>query len=135
MNKRIKTVADIRDFLDGKIAAKDNLLAKMESEQNAGQLPEFMRYNAIELAVAVFHADEARKYLNHLGYEAKPDGTAYSDEDKFADISGEVSAFVLRRVESQFSDVGRSSSLSANMAKDAVKDFFIQFYQRLNEGY
>ncbi len=135
MNKRLKTIADIREFLNGKIAAKDGLLAKMETDKTAGHLTEFMRYNAIELAVAVFHADEARKFLHQLDYEAKPDGSAYPDEEKFADISGEVSAFVLRRVESQFSDVGRSSSLSANMAKDAVKDFFIEFYQRLNEGY
>ncbi len=135
MHKRLRTAADVREYLEGKIAARDGLLSKLDAEKSVGQLPEFMRYNAIELTVAVFHADEARKYLLHLASEAKPDGSAYPDEEKFVHILREVAAFVLLRADSQFSDVGRSSSLSANMAKDAVKDFFIEFYQRLNDGY
>jgi hypothetical protein len=134
MPKRLTNYTEMRQYLQDKIDTAEGLLSNMDTERNAGQLPEFMRYNAIELAVAVFHADEARKNLATLDLE-EHNGVVLTEEAKFTEVSTQATAFFLRRVQSQFTDAGRSSSISSNLAKDAVKDFYIEFYQRLNEGY
>jgi hypothetical protein len=134
MKKRLKTLSDIREFLTDKIERKDGYLSRIREGSDIDIL-ELMRYDAIEISVSVLQADEARKYLEHVGCTQRPNGDAYSDDEKFADICEEVREFFMRRVQSQFSDVGRSSSISANLAKDAVKEFYVEFFQRLNDGY
>jgi hypothetical protein len=134
MSKRIKTLADVREFLAHKVSRREDLLAKLDRDRAAGHLTHFMRGDAMALVVAVFHADEALKFLAHVQMEAHPDGTAYTDEQKFADISTEVAFYVLNRSQSQFSEMNRSTSVSANLATDAVSDFYMEFYRGLNNG-
>lgn len=135
MAKRLKNLADIKEYLEGKIADLDVMVDNVVVEHKQGLLPEFLRYRALGLVQATFHADEARKYLKHVAMETKRDGSVYTDEQKFDDIAEEVRAYVLQRLGSRFSDDGRSSSASLNLSKDAVADFFIEFFQRFNEGY
>jgi hypothetical protein len=133
MNKRIKTLADVREFLAHKVSRREDLLAKLDSDREAGHLTHFMRRDAMALVVAVFHADEALKFLAHIQMEKRPDGTAYGDEQKFAEVSAEVAFYVMNRAQSQFSEMNRSTSAS-NLATDAVSDFYMEFYRHLNNG-
>ncbi|MNU26958.1 hypothetical protein D3C71_153420 [compost metagenome] len=135
MNKRIQTTQDIREFLEGVIQRNDSILAKMDGERAAGHLAEFMRYDAISLVLSVFHREEAMRFIAHLDKAQKSDGSEYTDIQKFTDIKAEVENYVIVRSQSMFSEDGRSSSISANLAKDAVKDFYMEFFRSFQYGY
>ena len=135
MNKRIQNIADIREFLDHKISRRDALLKRMDGERAAGQLYEFFRSESMSFLGAVFFADEARKFIRQRDTQTRQDGTEYSDEQKFQDIQEQVQREVFSRSGSLFSDDGRSSSASVNLAADARKDFYWEFFTSFNHGY
>lgn len=130
MNKQIKTFGDVTAFLEDKILSRDKLVAGLQGAAD-GRLHEFMRNDGLDLIVAVHQAHEASVYLAQFTSAAMQ----WSDEEKYAEISKSVGNFVLERAASPFADHGRSTSASVNLEKDAVKEFYIEFYQRLNRGY
>jgi hypothetical protein len=133
MNKRLKTIADVIEFLEDKVSKSESTVAKMNAETEAGMLHEFLRNDAIDLIVGAHHAKEAKTYLKSF---ANPDALkSFTDEDKYNEVCGSVRNWIVSHASSQFSDYGRSTSVSANMAKDALKEFYIEFFQRLNDGY
>jgi len=135
MNKRIQDIADIREFLDHKISRRDALLKRMDGERDAGRLSEFLRSGSMTFLGAVFFADEAQKFVRQLDMQTRQDGTEYSDEQKFRDILEQVQREVFTRSESPFTEAGRSSSASANLAADAKRDFYWEFFTSFNHGY
>jgi hypothetical protein len=132
--KKLVSIADVCEFLQDKVDRFDALLARMDADRADGRGPEFLRNGAVELAVAAAHAKVAGLYLKFATTEHEPDGTEYPEDRRFTDIFSEISVYFMQRIESQFAET-RSTSPSANMAKDAEREFFVEFYRRLNGGY
>ncbi|NTF16835.1 hypothetical protein G6L37_00150 [Agrobacterium rubi] len=135
MKTKLKTIAEVIEYLQGKIEQRDGVLAEFDASRANDTLPHFMRNNAIDLSVVTIRASEAERFLAFAEMPARPDGSDYPDAEKLSDIVDEVTDFIVNRARSQFSGMGRSTCASTNLATDATKDFYVEFYTRLNHGH
>jgi hypothetical protein len=136
MHKRIRTLAELKNHLDGFISQEATLFAELCKARENGKLEHFQRWNSVSYHLAVVRASAAERYLEFI--LAQPEGNegepveAVSDEEKLRRISEEVSNYMMGL---DLRLVSRSGSASHNIADDAEKSVWLELYQMLNSGY
>lgn len=136
MHKRIRTLAELKNYLDGFISQEATLFAELCKARENGKLEHFQRWNSVSYHLAVVRASAAERYLEFI--LAQPEGNegepveAVSDEEKLRRISEEVSNYMMNL---DLRLVSRSGSASHNIADDAEKSVWLELYQMLNSGY
>jgi t-SNARE complex subunit (syntaxin) len=136
MHKRIRTLAELKNHLDGFISQEATLFAELCKARENGKLEHFQRWNSVSYHLAVVRASAAERYLEFI--LAQPEANegepveAVSDEEKLRRISEEVSNYMMGL---DLRLVSRSGSASHNIADDAEKSVWLELYQMLNSGY
>ncbi len=133
MFERVRTIENLKSYLERFVSEQEALLAKMDKARADGHLRHFLSSNAAYLHVLTVYAHEAERYLKFLADEREVDGGGLmTDEAKMGIVREEAQRRVMNL---NMRLTSRSTSPSANQDEDADRAFWIELFQRLNDGY
>ncbi len=132
MYARVRTLSNLKEFLEKFVAEQTSLLVKMDKAREEDTLRHFLNSNAAHLHVMTVYAHEAARYLKFFTEEHEEEGVVMSDDRKLEIVREEVQG---RVVNLNMRLTSRSTSMSANLDEDAERAFWIELFQALNGGY